>query len=235
MTDPYETLGVDRDATDKEVKRAYRTLIQRYHPDKFDRFGKAAVKRAKEETQEITSAYEQIDESRKSSTPKQSGLGATKRRPPASFIGLLLRFKKMAQGYSDYKASCTNMRQSINRAQQVLREQYTDASEGFAQKPPYSEHRHKANEVLQRLVIEVENTREFSELERHITAIFQDVKATEQRGTRLDTNINFKHLNPVFLSTAEAAYEALIPQRSAAIENGLDVISGRTGTFTYTF
>ncbi|UQS81575.1 molecular chaperone DnaJ [Bombilactobacillus folatiphilus] len=31
--DPYETLGIDRDASDDEIKRAYRKLSKKYHPD----------------------------------------------------------------------------------------------------------------------------------------------------------------------------------------------------------
>ena len=33
MRDPYDVLGVTRDATDDEIKKAYRTLSRRYHPD----------------------------------------------------------------------------------------------------------------------------------------------------------------------------------------------------------
>ena len=33
MTDPYKVLGVSRDASDDEVKKAYRTLSRKYHPD----------------------------------------------------------------------------------------------------------------------------------------------------------------------------------------------------------
>ena len=33
MSDPYKVLGVSRDATDDEVKKAYRTLSKKYHPD----------------------------------------------------------------------------------------------------------------------------------------------------------------------------------------------------------
>lgn len=31
MTDPYSVLGVSRDATDEEIKKAYRTLSRKYH------------------------------------------------------------------------------------------------------------------------------------------------------------------------------------------------------------
>ena len=33
MLDPYRTLGVSRNASDDEIKKAYRTLSRKYHPD----------------------------------------------------------------------------------------------------------------------------------------------------------------------------------------------------------
>ena len=33
MTDPYEVLGLKRGASDEEIKRAYRALSRKYHPD----------------------------------------------------------------------------------------------------------------------------------------------------------------------------------------------------------
>ncbi len=33
MSDPYKVLGIERTATDEEVKKAYRTLSRKYHPD----------------------------------------------------------------------------------------------------------------------------------------------------------------------------------------------------------
>ena len=33
MTDPYQVLGVSRNAGDDEIKKAYRNLSRRYHPD----------------------------------------------------------------------------------------------------------------------------------------------------------------------------------------------------------
>ena len=35
MTDPYSVLGVAHDATEEEIKAAYRDLARKYHPDNY--------------------------------------------------------------------------------------------------------------------------------------------------------------------------------------------------------
>lgn len=60
--DPYQVLGVDRGAGDAEIRRAFRTLISRHHPDKLAARGAApeVVRLAQERSQQIIAAYERI-------------------------------------------------------------------------------------------------------------------------------------------------------------------------------
>ena len=64
MDDPYQVLGVSRDATDEEIKRAYRALAKKYHPDLHPGDEAAAKK-----MQQINAAYEQIKNPEKASGP----------------------------------------------------------------------------------------------------------------------------------------------------------------------
>ena len=58
MNDPYETLGVPESATDEEVKRAYRDLARKYHPDNYHDNPLADL--AEEKMKDINAAYEEI-------------------------------------------------------------------------------------------------------------------------------------------------------------------------------
>ena len=66
LSDAYEVLGVSENASDAEVKKAYRRLMSQHHPDKLASKGlpEEMMQLAKEKTQEIKSAYEQIKRSR---------------------------------------------------------------------------------------------------------------------------------------------------------------------------
>jgi DnaJ like chaperone protein len=60
----YEVLGIDKSATDDEVKKAYRQMAVRYHPDKVASLGEEYQKGAKEKFQKIQEAYDNIKKSR---------------------------------------------------------------------------------------------------------------------------------------------------------------------------
>ena len=57
MADHYETLGVDADATDEEVKRAYRKMARRYHPD-----ANPGDPEAEARFKEVSAAYEVLSD-----------------------------------------------------------------------------------------------------------------------------------------------------------------------------
>jgi len=56
--DPYEILGVSRNATKEEIRSAYRRQARRYHPDRVTHLGDEFQRLAKEKFQEIQKAYE---------------------------------------------------------------------------------------------------------------------------------------------------------------------------------
>ncbi len=58
MTDPYSILGVSRDASDEEIKKAYRSLSRKYHPDA--NINNPDKSQAEAKFKEIQQAYQQI-------------------------------------------------------------------------------------------------------------------------------------------------------------------------------
>src|SRR5699024_12379612 len=79
MYDPYKVLGISRDATDDEVKKAYRKLSRIYHPDaNVNNPNKA---QAEEKFKEIQQAYDQIMKEREQGTSNSySGYRSEERR-----------------------------------------------------------------------------------------------------------------------------------------------------------
>jgi DnaJ like chaperone protein len=62
--DPYKVLEIEANATDAEVKKAYRKLAVKYHPDKVMDLGENHRIQARERFDAIQSAYEQIKSDR---------------------------------------------------------------------------------------------------------------------------------------------------------------------------
>ena len=68
MRDPYEILGVSKNATDEEIKNAYRNLARKYHPDNYADNPLSDL--AGEKMKEINEAYDAIIAARKSGGKK---------------------------------------------------------------------------------------------------------------------------------------------------------------------
>ena len=75
MNDPYKVLGVSPNATDDEIKKAYRDLARKYHPDKYRDSDLADL--ASEKMKEINAAYEEIEKMRKNGGGNNSSYGSS--------------------------------------------------------------------------------------------------------------------------------------------------------------
>ena len=83
MNDPYQILGVPETASDEEIKKAYRDLARKYHPDNYHDNPLADL--AQEKMKEINAAYEQITKERASG--RRSGGGSSYYGGGASYGG----------------------------------------------------------------------------------------------------------------------------------------------------
>ncbi|MGI6011005.1 MAG: DnaJ C-terminal domain-containing protein [Ruminococcus sp.] len=85
--DYYEVLGINRNADDTEIKRAYRKLAKKYHPD-----SNAGNVQAEERFKEVTEAYNVLSDEKKRKLYDQFGHGAFEEGGP--------EFHSGAEGYS---------------------------------------------------------------------------------------------------------------------------------------
>ncbi|MCQ2463156.1 MAG: J domain-containing protein [Clostridia bacterium] len=73
MKNPYEVLGVPENASEEQIKAAYRALVKKYHPDNYSGTPLADV--ANEKMQEINEAYDAITTGKYRSSSSYGGYG----------------------------------------------------------------------------------------------------------------------------------------------------------------
>lgn len=109
---PYEVLGVDRNAKDKAIKKAYRALSKKWHPDLFET--EADKKTATVKMQEIIEAYKLIG------TPKaRAAFDAS--NPVSSSVYEHYAKKQTSDENATSQSDCSDELQMEKRRQAVLK------------------------------------------------------------------------------------------------------------------
>ncbi|NLL38796.1 MAG: DnaJ domain-containing protein [Clostridiales bacterium] len=75
MKDPYSVLGVSPNASDEEIKKAYRELARKYHPDSYQNNPLSEL--AQEKMKEINEAYDAIMKAREGGSSSGSRYGSS--------------------------------------------------------------------------------------------------------------------------------------------------------------
>ena len=128
MNDPYQILGVSESASDEEIKKAYRELARKYHPDNYHDNPLADL--AQEKMKEINAAYEQITKER--SSGRRAGGGSSSYGGGASYGGY--------GGYQGYGGSRSYSGQSSVLQQARIAIQTGNISRAEALLDNYSDH-----------------------------------------------------------------------------------------------
>ncbi len=83
--DPYKVLGVEPTASDDDVKKAYRKLARKYHPDKYADSDLKEL--AEEKMKEVNYAYEQIQQMRSVGNSSRSSGSSSQGNNRGSYTG----------------------------------------------------------------------------------------------------------------------------------------------------
>lgn len=109
MNDPYSVLGVSQSASEEEIKKAYRELVRKYHPDNYHNNPLSDL--AQEKMKEINQAYESITKGPSGSTNSSYSGGGS-----------------YNTGNTGGTAEFTKVRSAINTGNLPLAEQLLEAS-----------------------------------------------------------------------------------------------------------
>ncbi len=115
MRDPYDVLGISRNASDDEVKSAYRDLARKYHPDNVaNSDNPAASELFEEKMKEINEAYDTIVTNRRNGTDRAQSYSSSAGSSAGGYSG---------QSSSSYGSSTSNNTNNTNN-----RSYYSSAS-----------------------------------------------------------------------------------------------------------
>lgn len=109
MSDPYSVLGLKPGASDEEVKKAYKSLAKKYHPDVTGNDPAAARK-----MQEINAAYDEIINHKNTYSSESSGYGSSGYGYSGSTSGYGGYGRNSGFGYNTGYEESNEMRAAVN-------------------------------------------------------------------------------------------------------------------------
>ena len=152
MSDPYKVLGVSESASDDEIKRAYRELARKYHPDNYQNNPLADL--AEEKMKQINAAYEEINKrrangyatsaSRQASSyyePGYSGADALQQIRRQIQLGNLTEAEALLNRYPDHNAEWYFLRGSIRYQRGWMDDARSDYQRACQMNPTNTEYR----------------------------------------------------------------------------------------------
>lgn len=124
MSDPYQVLGVSPNASDDEIKRAYRELARKYHPDNYQNNPLADL--AEEKMKEINEAYDAV-------TKMRNGGGGYSAGTSYGGSGYQSAYQQQSQSGDASFARARSLINSgnVDQAEQILRGTNTRTAEWY--------------------------------------------------------------------------------------------------------
>ena len=132
MYDPYGVLGLNRNATEEEIKKAYRSLSRKYHPDA--NVNNPNKEQAEEKFKEIQQAYQQIMREKENGTADGYGTGGYSGQSQGGFSGGYWDFGDFFGGFGGFQG-----RQQSRASGQDEESAYQQAASNYIRSGHYRE------------------------------------------------------------------------------------------------